>query len=96
MAIEDGLRRLLLLAGQPRCQLRDAIYLVDDWQPGANCFHFIFVITLENHGHTVIDDATRDVFQPVVKRGLNYILNNLNQIPLSVQHGNDPCVGVPE
>ena len=69
---------------------------MDEWKRGDKLsYTSLVVLALENHGHTVIDDATQDIFQPVVKRGLNYILNNLNQIPLSVQHGNDPCVGVP-
>ena len=55
----------------------------------------LVVLALENHGHTVIDDATQDIFQPVVRRGLNYILDHLKKIPLGPQNGNDPCVGVP-
>jgi hypothetical protein len=102
MAIEDGLRYLYVSQNN-----RQATYGTPftSWTVHGGIYGFdpeftlsytsLVVLALENHGHTVTDDATQDIFQPVVQRGLNHIFNNLQQIPLGPQPSGDPCVGVP-
>ena len=99
MAIEDGLRYLYFSQDN-----RAANYTSQftSWTSGVNfrvpytlSYTSLVVLALENHGHTVLDDPAQDIFQPVVKRGLNFIFDHLNQVPLGLQNGNDPCVGVP-
>jgi PKD repeat protein len=99
MAIEDGLRYLYYSQDN-----RAAAYTTQftSWTQNRGhaldhtaSYTSLAVLSLENHGHTVLDDPTQDIFQTVVQRGLNYLFNNLQQIPLGLQNGNDPCVGVP-
>jgi hypothetical protein len=99
MAIEDGLRYLYVSQDNRMAAYTTPFTSWTQFQNGDLefnlSFHSLVVLALENHGHIVTDDPTQDIFQPVVKRGLNRIFDNLQQIPLSLQHGEDPCVGVP-
>jgi PKD repeat protein len=99
MAIEDGLRHLYFSqdnrAANYTSQFTSWTASSGYGEPYYLSYSSLVVLALENHGHTVLDDATQDIFQPVVRRGLNFILDNLIQIPLGPQNGNDPCVGVP-
>lgn len=97
MAIEDGLRNLYFQQYN-----RAATYGTPytSWTGHYDIdFHMswtsLALLALENHGHTVLDDPTQDIFQPVVQRGLNFIFNNLSVVTLGVQPSGDPCVGVP-
>ena len=101
MAIEDGLRYLYFsqdnraaayttnFTSWTRFQVGDPEYWLS--------YTSLVVLALENHGHTVLDDPSQDIFQRVVQRGLNTIFDNLQTIPLNAAQsgGNNPCVGVP-
>lgn len=97
MAIEDGLRYLYFSQDN-----RQANYTSQftSWRVGQTDFEYslaytsLVVLALENHGHTVADDPTQDIFQRVVQRGLNHIFNNLQRITLGpTPNGDNPCVG---
>ena len=103
MAIEDGLRYLYYSQNN-----RQANYTSQftSWTTGGGIYgadpEFVYswtslaILALENHGHNVLDDPTQDIFQPVVKRGLNFIFDNLRIIGLGLTpNGDNPCVGVP-
>jgi len=59
-------------------------------------FTALVVAAFENHGYTVPnnDTAPVGVYQKyLVQRGLNYVVDRLNQRALNVQTAGDPCVG---
>ena len=96
MAIEDGLRYLYFSQDN-----RAANYTSQftSWTASIMSTPSQPVVHLAGHSRArksrphVLDDPTQDIFQPVVQRGLNHIFNNLQQIALSLQNGNDPVRG---
>jgi len=88
-AIEDGLRNLYVTQDN-----RTAVSNTQSWSfdiPHTS----LVVLALENHGHFVGNDPTKDVFQDVVQRGLNFIFDRLAKQTLTIEPAGDPCVGVP-
>jgi len=53
------------------------------------------VLAVQNHDHLVTNDPTKDVYQSVVQRGLNFLFDNLQVVTLTDEPAGDPCVGVP-
>lgn len=59
-------------------------------------FTALVVLAFENHGYLLPnnDTAPTGVYERfIVQRGLNFIINNLNQITLNAQPAGNPCVG---
>lgn len=112
MAIEDGLRYLYRAQDS-----RSATFLTNKTSWSINrgdpdyylSYSSLVVLAFQNHGHVVTNDPTKDIYQAVVQRGLNFIFDNLSIVALGSQvEGppgtfggsdgavtNNPCVGVP-
>lgn len=97
MAIEDGLRYLYYSQNNRAAAYTTPFtYWTGHGDPDFYLsYSSLVVLAMENHGHTVTDDPTKDIFQPVVQRGLNFLFNNLSIVALGAQPSGDPCVGVP-
>jgi hypothetical protein len=103
MAIEDGLRFLYF------SQINRAANFDSNktsWRTASNesftnSFSALATLAIQNHGHSVTADPAKDIFQPVVQRGLNSIFDKLvtrDLTPCDETHGtshDNPCVGVP-
>ncbi|MBI2822571.1 MAG: Ig-like domain-containing protein [Acidobacteria bacterium] len=111
MAIQDGLRWLYVNQGDRALNFTlnitfwastsDPDYVLSQTSLAA--------LALQNHGHLVVNDPNKDIFQAVVQRGLNYLFDKLTIVNLSAEmHGppdvvggapvirmDDPCIGVP-
>ena len=99
MAIEDGLRFLYY------SQFNRATTFgtnLTSWRSAngaeneTNSFSALAVLSMQNHGHTVLSPAT-DIFQPVVQNGLNWLFDKAIQRDLTPcnEGGMNPCIGVP-
>lgn len=98
MAIEDGLR--FLWTSQTNRAGAFPANTTTNWNNSG--FDYadtsLVVLAFENHGYKIAANvAPTGIYEKyVVRRGLNFVLSNLNQINLGVTPGgNNPCVGVP-
>ena len=95
-AIEDGLRWLWVNQNNRAGNFPGGTTTV--W----NTFNFesytaLVVLAFENHNYRLTndDEAPTGVYEKyVVRRGLNFIINQLRQFNLTVQPAGDPCVNV--
>lgn len=95
MAIEDGLRYLWTAQSNRQGNFPNGV--MTDWgggwpQPWAS----LIVLAFQNHGYQLPNSnaAPSGVYEKyVVRRGLNYVLENLRTRSLGVQAAGDPCVG---
>ena len=94
MTIEEGLRWLYVHQSD-RTTADTTTWIWDDDVSAAS----LAALAFQNHGHLVTSDPTKDIYQAVVQRALNYIFDNLTTTQLTVEltdlnpAGNDPCVG---
>lgn len=102
MAIEDGLR--FLYFSQFNRAARFSTNMTS-WRTATgndlitNAFSALAVLAIQNHGHPINGPAT-DIFQGVVQRSVNFLLDNAVQQDLSPcseppAPNQDPCVNVP-
>jgi hypothetical protein len=95
MTIEDGLRWLYVNQASRSSTPTTSWSLAGYTLPGTS----LVALAFQNHSHLVGNDPTKDIYQPVVQRGLNYIFDQLSTQQLDLQMtglnpaGNDPCVG---
>jgi len=98
MAIQDGLR--YLWTNQDNRAANFPAGVTTFWNnsgfPYADTS--LVVLAFENQGYTLIANAApTGIFQKyIVRRGLNYVISNLNAVTLGITPGGgNPCVGVP-
>jgi len=95
MAIEDGLRWLWTAQSNRQGNFPNGI--MTDWGGGwPESWTSLIVLAFENHGYQLPNSnaAATGVYEKyVVRRGLNYIMENLRTRSLGVQTAGDPCVG---
>lgn len=95
MAIEDGLRSLWVSQEGRAANFPDSV--TTHW---GNGFPYadasLIVLAFENHGYKLTgNDAPTGVYENyVVRRGLNFVMQNLGATALGVTpQGDDPCIG---
>lgn len=95
-AIEDGLRYLWVNQASRAANFPGGV--TTSWSGHSqHSFSALVVLAFENHNYRLPnnDDAPTGLYEKyVVRRGLNYVIDELRQVTLNVQSGKDPCVGV--
>lgn len=94
-AIENGLRYLWVGQNGRAANFPNSIYT--DWASYDTPHAAFVVLAFENHGYHLSNDdvpPTGLYEKYIVRRGLNFIINNLNQRTLTAQNAGDPCVNV--
>ncbi len=95
MAIEDGLRWLYVNQASRSSTPTTSWSLAGYTLPGTS----LVALAFQNHSHLVGNDPTKDIYQDVVQRALNYVFDQVSTQQLDLQMtglnaaGNDPCVG---
>lgn len=94
-AIEDGLRYLWTAQANRQGNFPNGVST--NWAGGWPVpWSSLIVLAFENHGYQLPNSnaAPTGIYEKyVVRRGLNYILDNLYTRSLNVQAAGDPCVG---
>jgi len=106
MAIQDGLRYLYYSQYN-----RASTFTTNmtSWRSSSNenhtnSFSNLAILAIQNQGHLITNDPTKDIFQPVVQRGLNRLFDILVKEDLRTPASTgtcaarvvgNPCVGVP-
>jgi RHS repeat-associated protein len=95
-AIEDGLRYLWVnQAGRATTFPGSA---TTNWGSSyPESFAALIVLAFENHGYLLpnSDDTPTGLYQKyIVRRGMNFVIDELRQITLTAQPAGDPCVNV--
>ena len=98
MAIQDGLR--YLWTNQINRQANFPAGITTSWNDSfySEADTSLVVLAFENQGYKLTANvAPTGIFEKyVVRRGLNYVLQNLSTVGLGITPGgNNPCVGVP-
>jgi beta-lactam-binding protein with PASTA domain len=95
-AIEDGLRYLWV--NQTSRATNFPAGVTTSWSASyPESFSALVVLAFENHGYHLEnnDDAPLGLYEKyVVRRGLNFIINELRTFSLTVQPAGNPCVNV--
>ena len=95
-AIEDGLRFLWVNQTNRATNFPNGV--ITNWGSSyPQSFAALVVLAFENHDYQLpnSDDAPTGLYEKyVVRRGLNYVIDELRQIDLTVQAAGDPCVNV--
>ena len=98
MAIEDGLRFLYVnQISRAANFLTNKTYWVST-STDSSPMHYSALVLLayQNHGHSVLNDPLKDIYQPVVQRGLNGIFDRLVIATLTCNDvSGNACVNVP-
>jgi hypothetical protein len=95
MAIEDGLRWLYANQTSRTSTPTTSWSLAGNTMAGTS----LVALAFEDHGHFASNVATKDIYQDVVQRALNFIFDQVSTQTLDLQTtglnpaGNDPCVG---
>ena len=93
-AIEDGLRYLWVNQSSRGPNFPNGV--TTNWVAHQS-FTALVVLAFENHNYRLPnnDDAPTGLYEKyIVRRGLNYIIDELRQVSLSVQPAGNPCVDV--
>src|SRR6185503_18106996 len=95
-AIEDGLRYLWVNQAARTTNFPNGV--TTNWGSSyPESFAALIVLAFENHGYLVpnSDDAPTGLYEKyVVRRGLNFVIDELRQLTLTAQAAGDPCVNV--
>jgi hypothetical protein len=95
MAIEDGLRWLYVNRTDQTSPPTTSWSLSGSTFAGTS----LVALAFQNHSHLVTNDPTKDIYQRVIQRALNFIFDEVSTQSLTLQPtglnplGNDPCVG---
>lgn len=95
-AIENGLRYLWVNQASRGPNFPDGV--TTNWGSSyPQSFAALIVLAFENHGYLLPNNnsAPTGLYQKyIVRRGLNFVIDQLQQMTLTAQTAGDPCVGV--
>lgn len=97
-AIEDGLRFLYVNQVSRAANFLTNKSYWNGTDNSSSSMHYSALVLLayQNHGHAVTNDPLKNIYQPVVQRGLNGIFDRLAKITLTCNDvSGNACVGVP-
>jgi hypothetical protein len=97
-AIEDGLRFLYVNQVSRAANFTTNKTYWNGTDNSSSSMHYsaLAVLAYQNHGHSILNDPLKDIYQPVVQRGLNGIFDRLSIITLVCNDvAGNACVGVP-
>lgn len=98
MAIQDGLRFLYVNQVSRAANFLTNKSYWNGTDNSSSSMHYsaLTLLAFQNHGYAVTNDPLKDIYQPVVQRGLNGLFDRFAKITLTCNDvSGNACVGVP-